>query len=68
MIGRTLSRYRIVGLLGEGGMGTVYLADDPSRKRQVAAKSDQSKFLPLGSILLEMRIVKPHISYCSVRF
>jgi serine/threonine-protein kinase len=32
------SRYRIEGVLGEGGMATVYLAEDLKHKRQVAIK------------------------------
>ena len=36
--GDSLGKYKVVRLLGEGGMGTVYLADDPGLHRQVAVK------------------------------
>jgi serine/threonine-protein kinase len=61
-------RYRIVREIGRGGMGTVYLAEDPKHGRQVAVKTLHSEIARvigrerfMREIEIAARLTHPHI-------
>jgi len=66
--GHTVARYRILSLLGAGGMGEVYLADDSQHHRRVALKLLRPEFAQslgaerfLREIEIAARLRHPHI-------
>jgi serine/threonine protein kinase len=51
LIGQKFGNYRAISLLGEGGMGAVYLAEHPEIGRKVAVKVLRSEFSRDGQLL-----------------
>ena len=45
LVGKTLGGYRVIRKIGQGGMGSVYVAEQVSLKREVALKVLSEKFV-----------------------
>ena len=48
MIGKTLSHYKVIEKIGQGGMGEVYRAEDTNLSRPHTLHQKFAKPLPLG--------------------
>ena len=61
LIGTQINQYKILSLLGEGGMGTVFLAQDTKLERKVAIKFLSEEFASEGTGLTRFSILRAAI-------
>ena len=57
MIGTTISHYKILSKIGQGGMGVVYLAEDTKLERKVALKFLPTQYSSNAEILSHFKIL-----------
>ncbi len=56
MVGKDIGNYRIISLIGKGGMGSVWLAEDKKLKRKVALKLISEEFSSSPQVVKRFKV------------